>query len=91
MAERFSGKRPLEIAERYSAGEIDREHLLDELSTWPYPPREPIDIVEWNVAGMGDEWDDLGIATSRGYITYDDYAVIFDRVEAAETDTKGRQ
>ncbi|WP_050668103.1 hypothetical protein [Luteipulveratus halotolerans] len=85
VREGFSGARPLEIAQRYAAGDIDREQMLDELSSWPYPPREPDpDVVEWNVAGFGDDWSDLGTATRRGYITYDDYGVIFDRVEARE-------
>lgn len=32
----FSGASPYEIAQRYAAGELDRERALDELVRWPY-------------------------------------------------------
>ena len=38
VPEGFSGAGPYEICQRYAAGEIGREQLLDELARWPYTP-----------------------------------------------------
>jgi len=34
----FSGASPYEIAQRYAAGELDRDRALEELVRWPYDP-----------------------------------------------------
>lgn len=34
----FSGASPYEIAQRFAAGELERERALDELVRWPYDP-----------------------------------------------------
>ncbi|TFF12432.1 LysR family transcriptional regulator [Cellulosimicrobium funkei] len=34
----FSGASPYEIAQRYAAGELDRDRALEELMRWPYDP-----------------------------------------------------
>lgn len=36
IPEGFSGASPYEIAERYAAGEIDRDEMIRQLSAWPY-------------------------------------------------------
>lgn len=40
LPEGFSGASPYEIAERYAAGDIDREAMIRELSAWPYAKNE---------------------------------------------------
>ncbi|PJI85535.1 hypothetical protein [Luteimicrobium subarcticum] len=40
----FHGASPYEIAQRYAAGEIDRDRMIDELTRWPYDPSPaPVD------------------------------------------------
>lgn len=34
----FSGASPYEIAQRYAAGELDRDRTLEKLVRWPYDP-----------------------------------------------------
>ncbi|MCL3862985.1 hypothetical protein M1R94_18435, partial [Actinotalea sp. K2] len=38
VREGFSGASPYEIAQRYAAGELAREQLVDELARWQYVP-----------------------------------------------------
>ncbi|MDE9363985.1 hypothetical protein PZ938_00050 [Luteipulveratus sp. YIM 133132] len=87
----FSGASPLEIAQRYAAGELEWAQVLEELARWPYEERQMVldDVTEWNVAGTGDAWSELGIATRRGYLTYEEYGQIQQRVEAAASDAEG--
>lgn len=46
--EGFSGATPYEVCQRYAAGELTREQVVDELVRWPYEPTP-----------MTDGWDDL--------------------------------
>jgi len=46
----FSGASPYEIAERYAAGDIDRDTMIHELSAWPYAKNE-------GAAAAAAEWE----------------------------------
>lgn len=39
----FSGASPLELCQRYAAGLMNREVLVDELARWEYVPRREVD------------------------------------------------
>lgn len=39
----FSGASPYEIAQRYAAGELTRDQVIDELTRWPYDPSPTTD------------------------------------------------
>lgn len=83
IPEGFSGASPYEVAERYAAGDIDRETLIWELSAWPYVKNE-------GAAAAAAEWDstpyldtpgsfaEVGQAFDEGLIDGDAYDLILD-------------
>ncbi|MDO5645922.1 MAG: hypothetical protein Q4G21_09605 [Dermabacter sp.] len=79
----FSGADPYEICQRYAAGMIGREQLIEELIRWEYlePGRTsgPLDDLIMFVSGSVD---DLERAQSRGLIDSELYHEIGDRKEA---------
>lgn len=50
IPEGFSGASPYEIAERYAAGDVDRDEMVRQLSAWPYARNE-------GLAAAHPEWD----------------------------------
>lgn len=69
----FHGGSPYEIAERYAAGEISREVLVDELARWPYSDGDSGDGVDWVTYDPGT-FEDVTRARSDGLLdtaTYD--------------------
>lgn len=79
--EGFSGATPIEIAERYAAGLIDRSQMIDELSRFPYASEPgPENDVDWLAPAPEDPtWADVRQAQFRGLITNEDYTEILDR------------
>jgi hypothetical protein len=83
VAKGFSGAGPYEIAERYAAGDIDREAMIRELSAWPYVKNE-------GAAAAAAEWEstpyvetpgsfaEVGRAFDEGLIDGDAYDQILD-------------
>lgn len=72
----FSGATPYEMCQRYGAGLIDREQLIDELSRWEYTP---IPQGEWYEDVLVDpgpgSWLEVQHAADEGMIdgeTYDE-------------------
>jgi DNA-binding transcriptional regulator YdaS (Cro superfamily) len=57
VPEGFSGSSPTEICERYAAGLLTREQLIDELTRWDYPPERMPE----------HEWDDLIVSPPGGW------------------------
>lgn len=72
--EGFSGASPYEIAQRYAAGMLTREQLVDELSRWDYPPRDRTDGWDTLVLGVPGGWDEVSRARRHGLIGDDEYA-----------------
>lgn len=73
--EGFSGASPYEIAQRYAAGMLTREQLVDELSRWDYPARHVPEPGEpgLNVPGS---WEDVMAAFYDGLLAEQDYDAV---------------
>ncbi|MDR0944986.1 MAG: hypothetical protein LBM66_02320 [Bifidobacteriaceae bacterium] len=78
----FHGASPLEIAQRYAAGEITAETLVDELARWPYKPMPRTDGVDWGLDATGTIAE-VEHAAMAGMIEDDLYDQIVDRLERA--------
>lgn len=73
----FSGASVYEIAERYTAGEIDREALVDQLSRWPAPGPgshrgQPVD-------NQHEVLTELGKALRHGLLDESAYQTVLDQ------------
>jgi transcriptional regulator with XRE-family HTH domain len=76
----FSGASPYEIAERYAAGQIDREQLIDELGRFPYAPTPRTDGYDWLTDDVANTTGDVGDALDDGLIDEDTYVAIQHRI-----------
>lgn len=79
----FSGASPYEIAERYAAGDINRETVIHELSSWPYAMNEgaAAAAAEWESTPYLDtpgSFAEVGRAFDEGLIDGDAYDQILD-------------
>jgi hypothetical protein len=74
----FSGGTPYEIAQRFDAGEISRDQLVDELARWNYSPDEPDDGQDWTT-GRNSSFDGVTRAHRDDLIDDDTYEAILDR------------
>lgn len=83
VAKGFSGAGPYEIAERYAAGDIDRDAMIRELSAWPYKRNEgaAAAAAEWESTPYVDtpgSFAEVGRAFDEGLIDGDAYDQILD-------------
>lgn len=79
----FSGSTPLEVCERYAAGQISREQAKEELVVWPYLPiPEPENFFDDGGPVPPGTWDDVIIAADRGYIDEALYSEILEEHDA---------
>ncbi|WP_299168999.1 hypothetical protein [uncultured Arthrobacter sp.] len=83
VSDGFSGAGPYEIAERYAAGDIDRDAMIRELSSWPYPRNEGAvaAAAEWESTPYMDtagSFAEVGQAFDEGLIDGDAYDRILD-------------
>lgn len=78
----FSGASPLEIAERYAAGQIDRAQLIEELSRFPYAPSPRTDGVDWLVEEVPKTVGDVLDALHAGLIDAELYEQVQDGIDA---------
>lgn len=80
--EGFSGADPFEICERYAAGLIARDQLVDELTRWDYTPRQTtaneLDDLVVNSPGTTA---DLERALRQGLIDDDLFDEVADRLQ----------
>ncbi|PPF14678.1 MULTISPECIES: winged helix-turn-helix transcriptional regulator [unclassified Rathayibacter] len=74
----FSGATPYEIAQRYDAGELTKEQVIDELGRWSYRPGSASDGYDWTTADAG-EFAEVRRALSEHLIDVDTYDEILDR------------
>ncbi|MBF4624782.1 hypothetical protein [Clavibacter sp. VKM Ac-2872] len=77
--EGFSGALPMEICERYAAGLIDRERLVDELARYPYVPRALPDGYDDLVVNQPGTWADVSRAAAAGLVDDAVYEEAFER------------
>lgn len=68
VAEGFSGSDPYEIAQRYVAGEIDRDQVIEELRRWPYAPLPEVGPLDDYAPDAPGSSEDLSAAYHRGLI-----------------------
>ncbi|MFS3130659.1 hypothetical protein ACLM5J_19815 [Nocardioides sp. Bht2] len=80
VPEGFSGATPLEICERYAAGEIDRDQLIKELGEWDYPPRDTTDGYDTILVDPIGSFGDVELAHLRGLIDDAIYDAVLDLV-----------
>lgn len=72
----------MELCERYAAGVLSREQLIDELTRWEYVPAIKHDPYEdLAIQPPGTSWD-VYYAAMRGLIEMDLYGVIAERLPA---------
>lgn len=80
VPEGFHGGDPEEIIQRFAAGEISREQVVDELARWDYPPGDeldgPLDDIIGEVPGS---FDVVVRAARTGVLPGDVYDAILDR------------
>lgn len=72
----FSGASPYEIAERYVAGQIDRDRLINELARWPYAPTPKTDGFDWLVEDGAGTFEEVGRALDDGLLDDDTYDAV---------------
>ncbi|MDR1188810.1 MAG: hypothetical protein LBK95_15405 [Bifidobacteriaceae bacterium] len=81
--EGFSGATPWEICERYAAGEISREQLVDELVRYPYVPRPDTDGYDWLPIDPPGTFAEVQEAGFCGLIGPEEYGAILEAGKAA--------
>lgn len=77
----FSGASPYEIAQRYAAGLIDREQLIDELGRFPYAPTPKTDGYDWLTEDVPNTVGDVLDALDDRLIDDDTYEAVQDRID----------
>lgn len=78
--EGFKGATPLEICQRYEAGEFEREELVDQLVLFPYVEGGATDGYDWMAVDPPGSWSELSIAIERGLIDESVYEDVFNRL-----------
>lgn len=84
IPEGFSGASPYEIAERYAAGDINRNEMIRQLSAWTYVKRQdPTEqlAAEWKAILSPDApgtFEEVGEAFDKGLIDAEAYDRILD-------------
>ncbi|KJY44119.1 hypothetical protein VR41_00100 [Streptomyces sp. NRRL B-1568] len=75
------GRSPEHVINRYAAGEISREELIETLATWPYVPAQPISEGLWDdyASFTPGSFDEVENAANLAYIDDDTYEVILQR------------
>lgn len=74
---------PLELCERYAAGEIDQETLISELAQWPYEPTPMADDYGHYSGSISGTFDDVTVAKRMGLIEREAYEEIVARITAS--------
>lgn len=80
----FSGAGPYEIAQRYAAGLLTREQLVDELARWPYPPDDTTDGYDDLLMSVPGSWEEVEKARSHGLLSTADYDTVRAQATAAD-------
>lgn len=68
------------MALRYAAGELTREEMLDVFTAWPWTQDRFLDEDSpWPERYVPGSWQDLVRAADEGYLSAEDYALLFER------------
>lgn len=78
--EGFKGATPLEICQRYEAGEFGREELVDQLVRFPYVNDAATDGYDWMAVDPPGSWSEISVAIERGLIDESVYEDVFNRL-----------
>lgn len=82
VPEGFHGGDPEEIIQRFTAGYLTREQVIDELARWPYAPDIPLDgPLDDLLIDTPGSFDVVADALSSGQLPGDVYDAILDRLE----------
>jgi DNA-binding transcriptional regulator YdaS (Cro superfamily) len=83
IPEGFSGGSPMEICERFAAGLLSREQVIDELTRWEYPAEAmPADIYDDIWDKQPGDWMEVEQAARLKLIDWDIYEEVLKRIEA---------
>lgn len=74
----FSGATPLEVCQRYAAGFIGRDQLIDELTRWPYAKQGQTDGFDGLAVDPPGTWADVRKALRDGLIDAEAYDKVLD-------------
>ncbi|AJW80075.1 hypothetical protein [Clavibacter michiganensis] len=77
--EGFSSALPMEICERYAAGLLDRDRLVDELARYPYVPLDKTDGWDDLVVNPPGTWAEFMLAIDIGLVEDALYEEVFNR------------
>jgi DNA-binding transcriptional regulator YdaS (Cro superfamily) len=82
----FHGGSPAEIIARFTAGEITREQIIDELLRWPYKASDELEG-PWDdlLVTVPGSFDDVEDAVHQGLLPGDVYDEILRRYNAVDT------
>lgn len=83
VREGFSGAGPYEIAQRYAAGELTREQVVDELVRWQYEPMPRTDGWDDLLVIEPGTFEDVAQARRHGLIEDSVYDEVWQRRRAA--------
>lgn len=75
----FSGATPMEICERYAAGLMERDQLIDELVRFPYAEGGHTDGYDSLIVDPPGAWSEVSGAIRAGLIDEGVYAEVFNR------------
>lgn len=76
----FCGASPFEICQRYAAGQISRDDLLDQLSRWEYAQGDVTDGYDSILVDPPGTFAEVGEALDRGLISDEDYDTVLERL-----------
>ncbi|WP_435298953.1 hypothetical protein [Timonella sp. A28] len=76
----FSAASPFELCQRYAAGFIDREDMLDQLARWPYRPTPHPDEFGDYTESFNGTFSEVSVAVSMGLLSSTDYKDLYERL-----------
>lgn len=77
--EGLSGATPWEICQRYAAGLLGRERLIEELVAFAYVPAGEVGEVDSLIVSSPGTWDEVVQAVDLGLVEEEVYEVVFNR------------
>ena len=89
VREGFSGANPYEIVQRYAAGELGYDQMVDELSRWEYVPIPEADGYDWLTEDPDGTFEEVGKALDEGLIDSETYEWIEGRLICGDAGQHG--
>ena len=75
--EGLSGATPWEICQRYAAGLVSRERVVEDLVAFPYAPAGEVGEVDSLIVDPPGSWDEVVQAVDLGLVEEEVYEVVF--------------